>query len=91
VAPDPPQTPLFHLHLRGDLDTLWERTFGVAEQRKVCLFESLAPTVVPGVYRAEVSVGEPALEISPQEAAELFAIVVSSDEGAPSPDDQTKP
>jgi hypothetical protein len=74
--PDPPQTPLFHLHLDGDRDALWERALGVAEERGVWLFNRIEPTVVPGVCKLEVNIGEPALEISPREAAQLFSAVV---------------
>jgi threonine aldolase len=78
VVPDPPQTPLFHLHLRGDRETLWERALDVAEKQRVWLFNKPEPTVVPGVHKVELNVGEPALEISPQEAAELMAAVVAA-------------
>ncbi|HXO10335.1 MAG TPA: beta-eliminating lyase-related protein, partial [Solirubrobacteraceae bacterium] len=77
VVPDPPQTPLFHVHVRGDLQTLQQRALDVAEQRRVSLFHRLVPSVVPNVNTIEVNVGEPALEISPEEAAELFHIVIS--------------
>jgi hypothetical protein len=69
--------PLFHVHVRGDLQTLEERALDVAEQRRVWLFHRLVPSVVPNVNTIEVNVGEPALEISPEEAAELFHIVIS--------------
>ena len=78
VVPSPPQTPLFHLHIRGDADTLRERALDVAEQRRVWLFNRPAPTAVPGVQRVELTVGEPALEIAPDEAADLFAAVVAT-------------
>lgn len=77
VVPDSPQTPLFHLHLRADAATVRERATAVALERRVWLFDGYAPSVVPGVTRVELSVGEPALEISPDEAAELFSAVVS--------------
>ena len=78
VVPDPPQTPLFHIHLRGDSETLRERALEIAEVRRVWLFDDVAPSVVPHVSKVELSVGEPALEISPEEAAELFQMVVSA-------------
>jgi threonine aldolase len=78
VVPDPPQTPLFHIHLRGDPQTLSERALDVAEDRHVWLFHRLAPSVVPNVSVLELNVGEPALEISPDEASELFKLVLSS-------------
>ncbi len=77
VVPDPPQTPLFHLHLRGEPDTLCERALDVARERRVWLFHSLAPTGVPGVSKLEVNVGSPALEITPAGAAELFRVVLA--------------
>ena len=77
VVPDPPQTPLFHLHLRGDRDALRERAYDLAEERGVWLFRALQPTVVADVSKLEITVGEPALEISAAEAAELFAAVLA--------------
>ncbi len=77
VVPDPPQTPLFHVHLRGDLQTLQDRALDVAEERHVWLFHRLVPSVVPNVNTIELNIGEPALEISPDEAAALFDLVVS--------------
>ncbi len=76
IVPDPPQTPLFHLHLRGDRDTLERRALEVARASGVWLFHRLEPSVVPGVSKLELTVGEPALEVTPAEAAELFAAVI---------------
>jgi threonine aldolase len=78
VVPDRPQTPLFHLHLHGDRDTLRERALDLAEERRVWLFYQPDPTVVADVQKLELNLGEPALEISPEEAAELFALVVGA-------------
>ena len=73
VVPDPPQTPLFHLHLAVERDALWERALDVAARDGVWLFGPPDATVVPGVTKVELNVGEPALEIAPDEAAALFA------------------
>ena len=78
VVPDPPQTPLFHLHLHGEAAALQERARQVAEERGVWLFHRLEPGVVPGVHKLELNLGEPALEIAPEETAELFAVVVAA-------------
>jgi threonine aldolase len=78
VVPDPPQTPLFHLHLRGDRDALQERALDLAQERRVWLFHQLEPSVVPAINKLELNVGEPALDVSPQEAAELFATLTAS-------------
>jgi threonine aldolase len=77
VVPDPPQTPLFHIHLRGDRDVLWERALDLAEQQRIWLFNPPQPSVVPGVVKLELNIGEPALEIAPHEAAELFAAIAA--------------
>jgi threonine aldolase len=77
VVPAPPQTPLFHAHLSGDLQTLQDRALDLAEERRVWLFHRLVPSVVPNVSTTELNIGEPALEISPDETAELFEFVVS--------------
>jgi threonine aldolase len=76
VVPDPPQTPMLHLHLRGEREVLFERSLTVAREQRVWLLPPLQPTAVPGVSRAEITIGEPALAISPAEAAELLAGIV---------------
>ena len=77
VVPDPPQTPLFHVHLRGDRNAIWsERSASPRSSACGCSTGS-QPSVLPGVNKLELNVGEPALEISPPEAAHLFATVVA--------------
>jgi threonine aldolase len=78
IVPDPPQTPLFHVHVRGDVQTIRDRAFHIAEERRVWLFDTLGPSVVPDVSKVELSIGEPALEVSPGEAAELFQTLVAA-------------
>jgi threonine aldolase len=77
VVPEPPQTPLFHLHLTGDPDHLRDRALQLAEREGVWLFNRLQPTGVPGVGKLELNVGEPALEVSPEEAARLFTALTT--------------
>jgi threonine aldolase len=77
VVPDPPQTPLFHLHLRGDPDVLWERVLDQAVAHGVWLANGIQPSVVPNVSKLELNIGDAALQISPSEASELFAGVVT--------------
>jgi hypothetical protein len=78
VVPSPPQTPLFHLYLRGEAEALRQRALDLAEAQRVWLFNRASPTPVPGVQLVELTVGEPALEVAPDEAAELFAAVVAA-------------
>jgi threonine aldolase len=82
VVPDPPQTLLFHLHLKGDPERVRERALELAEKQRVWLFNGIQPTAVPGVGKVELNIGEPALEIAPEEAAELFAALTADQPAA---------
>lgn len=73
VAPDPPQTPMMHLFLRGDPARLTEAALALAEERRVWLFGRLAPSPLPGFQRLELTVTEATLELPTEEIAALFA------------------
>jgi threonine aldolase len=77
VIPDPPQTPLFHIHVRGDREMLWKRALALAAERHVWLFGPPRPALLPGTSKIEINIGEPALEIPPSEVAELFALLTA--------------
>jgi threonine aldolase len=47
IVPDPPQTPLFHILLRGERERLADAALSVAEERKVFLFADPSPTTSP--------------------------------------------
>jgi threonine aldolase len=76
VVPDPPQTPLFHVHLEGDRVALAEAALAVAEERKVFLFAEPGSTTSPRRQRHEVMVGEVTLALSPDEVRELYAEIL---------------
>jgi hypothetical protein len=76
VVPDPPQTPLFHLLMRGDHDRLADAALSVAEERKVFLFADPSSTTSPSWQRHEVMVGEVTLELGPEELRELYVEVL---------------
>ena len=77
VVPDPPQTPMFHVLLRGDRERLSDAALRLAEERKVFLFADPFPTTSPSVQRHEVTVGENTLLLDPAEVAELYAQVLA--------------
>jgi len=77
VVPDPPQTPMFHLLLRGDGERLGEAALAVAEERKVFLFAEPGPTTSPGWQRHEVMVGEPTLQLAPAELRGLYEEILA--------------
>ena len=78
IVPDPPQTPMFHVLLRGDRDRLCDAALTIAEQRKVFLFGELRSTTSPSVHRHEVTVGEATLALEPDEVAELYTEIVAA-------------
>jgi threonine aldolase len=79
VVPDPPQTPLFHVQLPGDSDTLFARAVELARQRGVWLFNQPQPMPSPAACKIELNLGEPALQIAPSEVAEVFSILLESE------------
>ncbi|MDX6198175.1 MAG: hypothetical protein QOJ79_1326 [Actinomycetota bacterium] len=72
----PPVTPLFHVLLPGDPEVVEPVMLDVSEESGVFL-GGADPGPRPGVARREVYAGAAALEVAPDEAAELFARVVS--------------
>lgn len=76
VVPDPPQTPLFHVHLEGEHDALADAALSVAEERKVFLFADPSSTTSPRRQRHEVMVGEVTLALAPDEVRDLYAEIL---------------
>ncbi len=76
VVPDPPQTPLFHVLLRGERDRLVEAALSVAEERKVFLFADPSSTPSPRWWRHEVMVGDVTLALGPDEVRDLYAEIL---------------
>jgi threonine aldolase len=72
VVPDPPQVAMFHLHVRRPLEALKEAVLDVAERTGVWLRAAWEPTEDSAVQRTELSFGETALEVAPEEGAELY-------------------
>jgi threonine aldolase len=77
VVPDPPQSPLFHVLLRGDGERLADAALSVAEERRVFLFAEPSSTTSPRWQRHEVMVGEVTLQLEPAELRELYAEVLT--------------
>jgi threonine aldolase len=77
IVPDPPQTPLFHILLRGDRERLADAALDLAEERKVFLFADPDSTTSPSWHKLEVMVGEVTLALEPDEVAGLFAEVLT--------------
>lgn len=74
LVPDPPQTNMMHVYLRGSLATLAEAQLDVAEETGTWLFSHLAPAPLPSYSQTELTIGDASLEVSPEEVANLFAL-----------------
>jgi threonine aldolase len=83
VVPDPPQTPLFHLLLRGEHERLADAAVSVAEEHEVFLFADPSSTTSPRWQRHEVMVGDVTLELAPDEVRDLYAEVLRRAASAP--------
>lgn len=76
VVPDPPQTPLFHLHLRIDGTRAVEAALALAEETRIWFGDTFLATAVPAVQKLEIAIGEPSLEVRPEEARALFGALI---------------
>lgn len=78
VAPDPPQTNLFHAYLPVDGERLLDASAELAERAKVALFTRTRPCDVPGYTSVEVSIGDGVAALGDAELAELLRSVLAS-------------
>jgi len=76
VVPDPPQTAMFHVYVRGELDRLEDTLFELAKETGTLLGTYFAPTSVSGLQRTEINIGPPSLDVPTAEIAELYGELV---------------
>ena len=72
VVPDPPQTPMMHIHIRTTSKAALNGFRRIAKDERIWAFGITVPTDVPGVRRSELSVGEATLGFEPAEVARLL-------------------
>jgi threonine aldolase len=72
IVPDPPQTNMMHLYLRGHRDAMQAAALDLAEETGIWLFHQVWPTPVPAVQRLELTVGDATLDLDRTEIASLF-------------------
>jgi hypothetical protein len=75
IVPNPPHTNMMHLFIRGEREKLEAAALEVARKTGIWLFYGLAPTLLPGFARLELTVGEAALDLSGQEIVEAFRMM----------------
>jgi hypothetical protein len=76
LLPDPPQTNMFHLFIKGDRGALERALLEVAAESGVWLFHPLRPCQVPGHWATEWVVGDAGLDVPPEETAGLLREVL---------------
>ena len=71
VVPNPPQTPMLHIHLRTTSATALAGIRRLAGEERIWAVGGTAPTDTPGLRRIELSVGDATLGFSPAEVAAI--------------------
>lgn len=72
IVPDPPQTNMMHLYLKGESEKLTTAALDLSSESGVWLGSRFAPTPLPGVQRAELTVGSATTDLSGNEIGALF-------------------
>lgn len=76
VVPDPPQTPMMHLHLRVDADAFLEAARRIAEEQGIFTWARTSDGETPGIRVVELTVGDATLGFTPDEVAGIVAQLV---------------
>ena len=76
IVPNPPHTSMMHLFIRGEREKLETAALDVARETGIWLFYRLAPTLLPGLTRFELTVGEATLDLSGEEIVEAFRMLL---------------
>ena len=77
VLPDPPQTAMFHVFVRRELEPLNEAALDVAERTRTFI-GSFRPTEVPWTQMGELTIGAAGLDVPVEEARELYREVLDA-------------
>jgi threonine aldolase len=77
VIPDPPQTAMLHVAVRGELERLRDANLDLARERKTLIAFGFSPTALPDVQRTELGIGAPSLDVPTDEIAELYSELVT--------------
>jgi threonine aldolase len=72
VLPNPPQTNMMHVFIRGEAERLEQAALDIACEQKVWLLNSFMPAQIPAYQKFELTVGDGALEFSREEVTSLF-------------------
>ena len=76
VKPNPPQTNMMHVALRGDPERLKAEALAIAREEQVALFSWLVPTDLPDYWSFELSIGDAAAALTDEEITGYFRRVM---------------
>ena len=76
VVPDPPQSPMMHIHLRTTPKVASNGIRRLAKTERIWAFSMTAPTDVPGIRRVELGVGEATLGLTPTDVARIIGYLL---------------
>jgi threonine aldolase len=77
VVPDPPQTPMMHLHLRVDETAFLAAARRIAQEQGVFTWPRTYPGDAPAIRVVELTVGDATLQFGPDEVAAIVRQLVS--------------
>lgn len=77
IVPDPPQTPMMHLHLRVDEKAFLAAARRIAEEQSLFTWSRTVPGDSPSIRVVEFTVGDATLEFAPAEVAAIVRRLVS--------------
>jgi threonine aldolase len=72
VLPNPPQTNMLHVFVRGEADRLEQAALDIAREEKIWLVNGWLPSQIPAYQKFELTVGDASLEFSADEVSTLF-------------------
>ena len=78
IKPNPPQTHMMHVYLRGDRDRMLDEALAIAREDRVALLRYLSPTDLPDVWSFELAVGDAADAISDGEITAYFSRILAA-------------
>lgn len=77
IVPDPPQTPMMHLHLRVDEKAFRTAAQRIAEEQSLFTWTGTVAGDTPSIRVVELTVGDATLEFAPDEVAGIVQQLVS--------------
>lgn len=76
LVPNPPQTNMMHVFIRGEREKLEANALAYSQQTGIWLFYKLFPTIIPMYSKFELVVGDATLDLSNDEISNAFTMLL---------------